>query len=228
MRILIAEADRSLAQIMKVMCTRGGMETDLVLNGTDAVEYLKLGSYDGAVIDAVLPRLSGFDVLIQIRESGVQTPCLTLTSKDSVEETVSYLDAGANDVLRKPFDAREMMARIRAMTRKNTGRASSLLTIGNLSLDRRNMELSTPSGCITLTMKEFQLIEMMMFNPGVLVHSNRIFEKIWGCDSKVEINVVWVNMSNIRKALKCLNANVRIRTVRNVGYRIEETSGEQT
>ena len=172
-------------------------------------------------MDSVLARVSGLNAIIQVRESSVQTPIIILTAKAGVEETVMYLDAGANDVLAKPFDARELMARIKAMTRKNAGHTTSFLKIGNLTLDRRNFVLSTPFGSAELTGKEFQVIELLMFNPGVLVRTESIFEKIWGFDGKASINVIWVNISSVRKKLAYLMADVRIRSVRNVGYKMD-------
>ncbi len=222
MRILVAEGDRNLAGMLKMLMMRGGFEADLVENGAEAREYLKCGNYDGAIVDHILVRLSGFEVVLKAREDGVQTPIMILTARTGVEETVRFLDAGANDVLLKPFDAREFMARIRAMTRKNTGHATALLKIGNLTLDRRNFELSTPFGAVELTGKEFQVIELLMFNPGVLIRTESIFDKIWGFDGKVSVNVIWVNISAIRKKLSGLQADVKIRSVRNVGYRIDK------
>lgn len=222
MRILVAEGDRNLADMLKKLLMRSGFEADHVENGADAREYLKCGNYDGAIVDHVLVRLSGLDVVMTAREDGVQTPILILTAKTGVEETVRFLDAGANDVVLKPFDVRELTARVRAMTRNNTGQATSLLKIGNVTLDRRNFELSTPFGTVELTGKEFQVIELLMFNPGVLIRTENIFDKIWGLDGKASVNVIWVNISAIRKKLSSLQADVKIRSVRNVGYRIDK------
>lgn len=222
MRILIAEGDKILAQMLKMVLSRSGFVADVVENGEEAKEYLKCGNYDGAIIEAVLTRISGFDAMISTRNEGIETPIMILTARAGVEETVMFLDAGANDVMVKPFDVRELTARVRAMTRKYSGSIASFLRIGNLTLDRRNFELITGEGRAELTGKEFQLIELLLLNTGVLIRTDKIFEKIWGFDSKVEINVIWVNISAIRKKLSRIGANVQIRSVRNVGYRIDE------
>lgn len=222
MRILVAEADRNFAEMLKKLLMRSGFEADLVENGADAREYLKCGNYDGAIVDHVLVRLSSLDVVRTARENGVQTPILILMAKTNVEETVRFLDAGANDVVLKPFDIRELTARVRAMTCRNTGHATALLKIGNVTLDRRNFELSTPFGAVELTGKEFQVTELLMVNPGVLIRTESIFDKIWGLDGKASVNVIWVNISAIRKKLSRLQADVKIRSVRNVGYRIDK------
>ena len=133
------------------------------------------------------------------------------------------LDAGANDYLTKPFAAKELLARIRAMTRENTGAVNSYLQMGNLSLDLASFTLSSPSGSLRLANKEFQMLEMMMGNPGQLISSEHFFERIWGYDSEVELNVVWVYISYLRKKLTTLNANVQIKAARNAGYFLEET-----
>lgn len=223
MRILIAEGDTMFARMIKTMLSRSGYEAECVENGQDAIEYLKYGNYDGAIIDAVLSRINGFDVLVQAREYGVQTPVMVLTAKYSVEETVLCLDSGANDVMAKPLDMREVIARVRAMTRSGFSVVSSVLKLGNLTLDRRNFELSSPDGKFTLTNKEFQVMEMLIMNPSTLIRTDSIFDKVWGAENEVEINVIWVNVSSLRKKLAALNAGVRIKTVRNVGYLMETT-----
>ncbi|MBE5791585.1 MAG: response regulator transcription factor [Clostridiales bacterium] len=222
MRILIAEGDMLLMKALKTALIRSGFESDVVKNGLEAAEYLKCGNYDGAIIDDVLARLSGLEVVREARQTGVLTPIMVLSSKNSVEETVSLLDAGANDVLKKPFDMREATARLGAMTRKYDAQTASFLKIGNLTLDRRDFQLSSPNGRARLTRKEFQLIETLMSHPRMLIRTDALFDKVWGYESKVEINALWVTMSMLRKTIKSLDANVRIVTMRNVGYKIEE------
>lgn len=222
MRILLAESDKILARMIRMMLARSGYEAECVESGTEAIEYLKCGNYDGAIVDTVLMQLSGFDVLYQIRQSGLHTPVLMLTGKENVEETVMLLDGGANDCMTKPFDSRELVARVRAMTRKGVQPTPPVMTLGDIALDKRNFQLSSPHGKFTLTNKEFQILEMLILNPAALVSTDTIYEKVWGYDNNAEINVIWVNISSIRKKLAALNGRVRIKTVRNVGYMIEE------
>lgn len=161
-------------------------------------------------------------MLKEIRKRGNLIPVLLLTAKSEVDDKVLGLDAGANDYLTKPFHSRELLARIRAMTRTQIVQANSQLQMGNVTLDRATYELSTPSGTYRLANKEFQMMELLMSNPKNLISSERFMEKIWGYDSEAEINVVWVYISYLRKKLAALHANIQIKAMRNAGYTLEE------
>lgn len=145
-----------------------------------------------------------------------------LTAKSEVDDKVLGLDAGANDYLMKPFHSRELLARIRAITRTQTVQANSQLQFGNVTLDRATFELSTPKGSFQLSNKEFQMLELLMSNPHNLIPSERFLEKIWGYDSDAELNVVWVYISYLRKKLAALHADIQIKATRNAGYSLEE------
>ena len=145
-----------------------------------------------------------------------------MTAKSEVDDKVAGLDDGANDYLANPFHSKELLARIRAMTRTQTAQADSKLQIGNVTLDRATFELSTPAGSFRLANKEFQMLELMMSNPSHLISAERFIEKIWGYDSEAEVNVVWVYISYLRKKLTALHANIQIKATRNVGYSLEE------
>ena len=145
-----------------------------------------------------------------------------MTAKSEVDDKVAGLDVGANDYLANPFHSKELLARIRAMTRTQTAQADSKLQIGNVTLDRATFELSTPAGSFRLANKEFQMLELMMSNPSHLISAERFIEKIWGYDSEAEVNVVWVYISYLRKKLTALHANIQIKATRNVGYSLEE------
>lgn len=145
-----------------------------------------------------------------------------MTAKSEVDDKVVGLDAGANDYLGKPFHSKELLARIRAMTRAQPAQADSKLQIENVTLDRATFELSTPAGSFRLANKEFQMLELMMSNPSHLISAERFMEKIWGYDSEAEVNVVWVYISYLRKKLTALHANIQIKSTRNVGYSLEE------
>jgi DNA-binding response OmpR family regulator len=223
MRLLLAEDEKELSRALIAILARNNYSVDAVYDGEEALSYLNSNNYDGAILDIMMPKMNGLSVLRQIRSQGNPIPILLLTAKSEIDDKVEGLDAGANDYLTKPFAARELLARIRAMTRENTGAVNSSLQMGNLSLDLASFTLSSPSGSLRLANKEFQMLEMLMGNSGQLISSERFFERIWGYDSEVEINVVWVYISYLRKKLTTLNANVQIKAARNAGYFLEET-----
>ncbi len=209
MRLLLAEDERSLSRAVLKILQSDHYEADAVDNGIDALEHLKSGNYDGAVLDIMMPKMDGITVLKEIRSSGSRIPVLLLTAKTEIDDRVLGLDCGANDYLTKPFDTRELLARIRAMTR-NQAADSNRLYCGNICLDRSTFELSSPSGCFRLTNREFQMLELMMTNSGRPILAQRFFEKIWGNDQDAELEIVWVYISYLRKKLDALHADVVI------------------
>ena len=221
MRLLLAEDEKSLARAVSAILEKNNFSVDVVYDGADALDWLRAGNYDGAVLDIMMPKMDGITVLKTIRAEGNMLPVLLLTAKSEIDDKVEGLDSGANDYLTKPFAAKELLARIRAMTRTATAQPSSTLSVGNLTLDRATFELKSPSGSFRLANKEFQMLETLMANPKTLVSTERFMEKIWGYDAEAEINVVWVYISYLRKKLAALNANVQIRATRNAGYSLE-------
>lgn len=223
MRLLLAEDEQALSKALTTILQRNNYSVDVAYDGQEALEYLEADNYDGIILDIMMPKVDGITVLKEIRKREILIPVLLLTAKSEVDDKVLGLDAGANDYLTKPFNSRELLARIRAMTRTQTVQANSKLQIGNVTLDRATYELSTPSGSYRLANKEFQMMEMLMMNPKNLISSERFMEKIWGYDSEAEINVVWVYISYLRKKLVALHANIQIKAMRNAGYTLEET-----
>ena len=221
MRLLLAEDERSLARAVAAILEKNNFSVDVVYDGADALDYLRAGNYDGAILDIMMPKLDGISVLKTIRAEGSLLPVLLLTAKSEIDDKVEGLDSGANDYLTKPFAAKELLARIRAMTRTQTAQPSSVLRFGNLTLDRASFELRSPTGSFRLANKEFQMMELLMANPRNLISTERFMEKIWGYDAEAEINVVWVYLSYLRKKLAALNANVQIRATRSAGYSLE-------
>ena len=215
MRILLAEDERSLSRAMMALLERNHYSADAVYDGEEALAYLECGNYDALILDLMMPKLDGLSVLRRLRERGNRIPVLILTAKSEVDDKVLGLDTGANDYLTKPFSTPELMARIRAMTRSQTTQATSRLTFGNITLDQTTFELSSPSSSVRLTNKEFQMMELLMRNPRQRISSERFLERIWGYDSDVELNVVWVYLSYLRKKLAALQANVQIKAFRN-------------
>ena len=165
--------------------------------------------------------MDGMTVLKRLRSKGNNIPVLMLTAKSEIDDRVTGLDCGANDYLTKPFDTKELLARIRAMTRGRAGAQTSVLTMGNISLDRTTFELSSATGSFRLANKEFQVMELLMSNPKQLISTEMLMEKVWGFDSDSEINVVWAYISYLRKKLTALGADIRIKASRNAGYSLE-------
>lgn len=222
MRILFAEDELALSKALTTILKRNNYSVDAVYDGQTALEYLEMDNYDCAILDIMMPKLDGISVLKEIRKKGMQIPVIMLTAKSEVDDKVLGLDSGANDYLTKPFEAKELMARIRAVTRIQTVQSDSLLKFGNLTLNQATFELSSPAGSISLANKEFQMLELLMSNPHHLISADGFFEKIWGYDSEAEMNVVWVYISYLRKKLEKLDADVKIKATRNVGYSLEE------
>lgn len=222
MRLLLAEDEKALSKALAAILERSNYSVDTVYDGEAALEYLAADNYDGVILDIMMPKKDGITVLKELRSRGSKIPVLILTAKSEVDDKVLGLDSGANDYLTKPFHSRELLARIRAMTRTQSSQTSSVLQMGNITLDQRTYELSSPTGSFRLANREFQILELLMQNPGNLISAERLMEKIWGYDSETEISVVWVYISYLRKKLSALGANIQIRATRNVGYCLEE------
>ena len=221
MRLLLAEDEEELSEALAAVLRHNNYSVDTVYDGQEALDYLEGQEYDGVILDIMMPKKNGIEVLKTIRAHKNQVPVLLLTAKTQVDDRVEGLDAGADDYLGKPFAMKELLARVRAMTRRREGLTDNLLTIGNLCLNRLTFELSVGEEKVRLANKDFQMIEMLMVNPGQIISTERFMEKIWGYDSETEISVVWVYVSNLRKRLAALGADVEIKAVRNQGYSLE-------
>ena len=221
MRLLPAEDEKTLSNALVTILKHNNYSVDAVYNGEDAIDYIETGVYDGAILDIMMPKVDGITVLKTIRAGGNKMPVLLLTAKSDVDDKVLGLDAGADDYLTKPFVTKELLARIRAMTRRQAELTDNSLSFGDLKLDRVSFELSSPSGKLPLTAKEFQIMESFMNYPSQIISAERLMEKIWGFDSDSEINVVWTYISYLRKKLKLLQSGVTIKAVRNIGYTLE-------
>ena len=222
MRLLLVEDEKALSKALITILERSNYSVDAVYDGIEALEYLESSNYDGVILDIMLPKMDGLTVLKTVREQGNHIPILMLTAKSEVDDKVQGLDCGANDYLTKPFAAKELLARIRAMLRVQTALPDSMLRMGNITLNRATFELSSPTGSFRLANKEFQMLELLICNPKHIISTERFMEKIWGYDSDAELNVVWVYISYLRKKLSALHANLYIKVTRNVGYSLEE------
>ncbi|MBQ7375522.1 MAG: response regulator transcription factor [Clostridia bacterium] len=221
MRILVAEDEIALASALKKIFEKSNYSADVVHNGVDAIEYIKSGNYDAVILDLMMPELDGMEVIKRVRAAKNDIPILVLSAKTEIDDIVLGLDSGANDYMPKPFDARELVARVRAMTRVQTSTNDSKLCFGNVTLDRATYKLSTENGSIRLANKEFQIMEMLLKNPGHVITSDRLMERIWGLDGLTEMNVIWVYISYLRRKLLTLGADITIKSIRNSGYTVE-------
>jgi len=222
MRLLLAEDERMLSEALVSILTHNNYSVDAVYDGQEALDYLENGEYDGAILDIMMPKMDGLTVLRRIRKAGMTLPVLMLTARSEIDDRVEGLDSGADDYLTKPFAAKELLARIRAMMRRQPALQENVLQFGGLSLDRAESVLRGPSGMVHLGNKEFQILEMLMQNPGWAVSSERFLEKIWGYETDSGLNTVWVYISGLRKKLADVGAAVQIRASRGVGYSLEE------
>ena len=222
MRLLLAEDEKSLSRAIVTILEKNNYSVDAVYDGQTALDYIETENYDGIILDIMMPKLDGISVLKEMRKKGLKTPVILLTAKSEIDDKVLGLDSGANDYLTKPFASKELVARIRAMTRVMSDQAVTKLRFGNVTLDCASFELSAPGGNYKLASKEFQMMEMLMRNPKNLISTERFMEHIWGYDSEAELNVVWVYISYLRKKLSAINADIKIQAHRNAGYSLEE------
>ena len=223
MRILIAEDDPKLLKSLVHIFELNHYVTDGVDNGIDAFDFASSGEYDGLVLDIMMPGMDGVTLLKKLRAKGITTPALFLTARSEIDQRIEGLDAGADDYLPKPFSTGELLARVRAMLRRKDNFTPDMLIFGELSLNRSTYELMCTGKTQALSGKEFQVMEMLMQNAGVIVTAEQMITHIWGWDTSVDTSVIWVHVSNIRKKIDSLGASVSIKFVRNVGYTLEVT-----
>lgn len=218
MRLLIAEDDADIAKALTALFEHNSYNTDAVANGNAAYDYAVTGNYDGVILDIMLPGMDGLEVLRRLRAGGITTPVLLLTARSEVEDRVQGLDAGADDYLPKPFAVSELLARVRAMLRRRDNYQGDVLEFQGLRLNLATLELGYAQTSIQLAAREFQMLQLLMQSPGAVISTEQFMEKIWGWNSEVEVSVVWVYISNLRKKIEKLQAPVLLRAVRGVGY----------
>ncbi len=221
MRILIAEDDTSLRRVLYSILQKNNYSVDTVDNGKDALDYLRCNLYDAAILDIMMPLMDGVSVLYNARKEKIATPVLFLTAKSEIEDKISGLDAGANDYLTKPFDMRELLARLRVLTRKTEVQQGNILFYGNTSLNTQSFVLAGPGGNYKLANKEYQSMLLLMRSPQIAISSSEFLEKIWDEDSRAEENTVWTYIFYLRKKLEAIGSNLIINTMRGVGYSLE-------
>ena len=221
MRLLLCEDEEELSNALVAMLKHNNYSVDAVYDGEEALHYLETENYDGVILDIMMPKVDGITVLKTIRRKGNTVPVLMLTAKSEIDDKGLGLGSGADDYLTKPFSIKELVSRIRAITRRKTEITDSVLNFGDITLDRLTFELQSEKGSVRLSNKEFQMLEMLMINPLHIIPTDRFMEKIWGYDSDSEIHVVWVCISSLRKKLIGIGADVEIKARRNIGYFLE-------
>ena len=223
MKLLIAEDEQDLAEALSAFFTRSRFSVDVVHDGADAYAYAATGAYDAVILDVMMPKLDGIQVLKKLRGEGVKTPIMMLTAKGQTHDRITGFNAGADDYLPKPFDPDELLSRVRAMLRRSEAYCPSLLAYGDLTLDPGTGDLRCGTECVRLSGREFQIMELFLRSPRQVFSAERILEKVWGWENEAEINVVWVNISNLRKKLRAIGSRVTLRANRGLGYLLEES-----
>lgn len=221
MKLLFAEDDPDVTRGVVAILERNNYVVDAVDNGLDAYDYIMEGDYDAAVLDVMMPKMNGDEVVRRIRKEGRTIPVMLLTAMDEIEDRISGLDAGADDYLTKPFASGELLARVRALLRRSQSFTPDVIRFKDIALDCTTYRISCGKKQAALPKKTFQIAEMFMRSPGVILSAEKLMEHIWGWDTEAEINVVWVGISTLRKALTEIGSEVRIRMVRGAGYVME-------
>ena len=222
MKLLIAEDELDLAEALEALFLKNQFTVDVVNDGQDAYDYAVGGDYDAVILDVMMPKMNGIEVLKKLRAEGFKTPVMMLTAKGEKDDRITGFDSGADDYLPKPFAADELISRVRALLRRSGGYTDTVISYGDLKLDTAGGIISGPDGDARLMGKEFQLMELFMRAPKVLVSADKLMERIWGWESDSEINVVWVHISNLRKKLSAVGSDVRVKAVRGMGYMLED------
>ncbi len=221
MKLLYAEDEMAMSEAVVDILTYHKYIVDAVYDGEEALAYAQAEQYDGIILDIMMPKMSGLEVLRSLRGAGCTTPVLLLTAKGEVEDQIQGLDLGADDYLPKPFSMELLLARVRALLRRRETYTPTVLKRGNISLDQQSYELSGNGRSFVLPRLEYQLMELLMLNKGVYLSTEDLLVKVWGYDTEAEVGTVWVYISYLRKRLSALDANVTIAAKRNVGYRLE-------
>ncbi|MBR2644752.1 MAG: response regulator transcription factor [Clostridia bacterium] len=222
MRVLIVEDERNLAETLQQMLKTNRFDSDICLDGEKGLKYAREGAYDLIILDIMLPKVNGFTIVEQLRNENNDTPILVLTARSSVEDYVHGLDLGADYYLTKPFEMQELLACVRALTRRHGEVVMDTLAFGDLVLNKSTCELSCGDRTIRLGKKEFSIMHLFMTNGNVVVSKEQILHNAWGIESEAEDNNVEVYISFLRKKLRFLHTNTQIETLRKFGYKLQE------
>lgn len=223
MKILYAEDEIAMSEAVTDILTYHKYTVDAVYDGEEALAFARADTYDAIILDIMMPKKSGMDVLRTLRAEGCKTPIILLTAKAEVEDRVEGLDAGADDYLPKPFDMGELLARVRAVLRRRENFTPEVIPCGDLALNMQSYELSCGDRSFVLSKIEYRIMELLMLHRGMYFSTEDLLTKVWGYDTESEIGIVWVYISNLRKKLVALGAHAEIRVKRGIGYMLEET-----
>lgn len=218
MKVLIADDEKMLTETLKELLSQNNIDSDAVHNGEDAVAYAITGDYDLILLDIMMPILNGIEAVKQIRKNGLSTPVLFLSAKSEVIDKIDGLENGGDDYLTKPFSSAELLARIKALTRRKSEYLGETIQVDELILNKNTYDLIYENSKMQLTKKEFCVMEMLITNPGIIIQKERILQKIWGYDNQSEYNTVEVYISFLRKKLMSIGANIKIKAIRGAGY----------
>lgn len=221
MKLLLAEDEIAMSEAVTDILTYHKYSVDAVYNGADALDYALASQYDGVILDIMMPKMDGIEVLKRLRAAGCTVPVLLLTAKAEVDDRIRGLDAGADDYLPKPFAMGELLARVRAMLRRRENFTPDVVRVGNIALDQRRGLIACGDETQPLSALEYRLMELFALNPGICFSAGALLERIWGLDSDAEEGSVWVYISYLRKKLAKLGASVEIHSRRGVGYSLE-------
>lgn len=226
MKVLIVEDEKDLACVLSEMLKQEGYIVNKVHNGIDGLDYALTNTYDVIILDIILPQMNGIEVLKEIRKNGINSSVLLLTAKSEVEDKINGLDNGADDYLTKPFVTKEFLARVRALSRRNNKQyLGNQLTFGDILVDKHKHELIKDTQKIKLSQKEYSILEMLIVNKGNTISKEQFVQKIWGYDTDIEYNSIEVYISFVRRKLNAIHSNVKINTIRSLGYALEVSNG---
>ena len=225
MNVLIVDDEKDLTNALSAILKQHNYAVDSAYNGEDGLEFALSGIYDVIILDVMMPKMDGFEVLKRLRAKKIAAPVLMLTAKSDVSDKIDALNGGADDYITKPFDTQELLARVKALLRRGSKLADNTLKVGNTLLDRDTFELVANDKRIALGKKEFQIMEILMLNADKCVEKERLIEKIWGYDSEAEYNTAEVYVSFLRKKLAAVNSDAEIRSIRGIGYTIGVKNG---
>lgn len=222
MKLLYAEDEVSMSEAVVDILTYHNYTVEAVYDGAEAVTCIENEQYDGIILDVMMPKMSGLEVLKIIRKKGIKTPVLLLTAKSDVSDRIEGLDMGADDYLPKPFAMGELLARVRAMLRRRTEFTPDIIKFGDIALNMQNFELSCGEKSVMLPKLEYKMMELLMINQGIYLSTETILTRVWGYDTEADIGIVWVYISFLRRRLTSIDSKVEIKAKRNIGYTLEE------
>lgn len=228
MNVLIIDDERQLVSAISGILKLHNFNTDCAYDGEDGLDKALAGIYDAIILDIMLPKMNGFDIIRELRNNRISTPVLMLSAKSQTFDKVTGLNLGADDYLTKPFESEELVARIKALLRRKTEFVGDTLSFGDIVLNRDNCSLICKGGEISLGKKEFQIMEMLILNGGKALNKERFIEKIWGFDSEAEYNAIEVYISFLRKKLAALGSETNVKSIRGIGYILETNDDKKS